>query len=304
MQHAEAAALPDITWCYIEEKDTYAVLHFETPSEYMGLIDSYELRTGDADWFTVTDGAGGSVMLPKGGMTYLRYCRDSAYSTEWSTYVQFGDAYILSDTVSGVSAAYRDSAQFPNSAYLSADRITSGNVFETVKQAVQTSRHFELYDIYFLYANGYIFNPGDAATIRIPLGDKLKRNHCKVYYVDEVGKRLLILPESYDRSHVAFTSRGGGLYFVVDEWNGTDEIPAIQVPAMGSRFDFYGKKLMMGDTDNNYTVTANDARTVLRASVGLDTLQPWQTECGDIDWDGTVSASDARTVLRYSAGLV
>ena len=236
---ASAAIPPDITWCRIESFDEYAVLHFETPAEYAGQIDGYELRTADVDWIRISDGQGGTLHLPNGGTVYLRCTFEGFYSAVKSIYVQFGEAYIMQDNVSDASVAYRASSDFPSNAYLSADRITSGKVFEEVQQAVQASKHFELYDIYFLYAQGLPFDPKDASVIRLPLGDKLKRGHCKVWYVDEVGKRMLVLESSYDRTCVTFRSCGAGLYFVTDEWDGTAPIAQITAPAMGSMYDFY-----------------------------------------------------------------
>ena len=300
---ASAAAAPDITWAYIQEAQSYAVLHFETPAQYIGLIDSYEFRTDGMDWMYIADGNGSSMTLPNGGNVYLRCVSGGAYGEVWSGYVQFGEAYILTDNVSGASVAYRASDNFPAQAYLSADRITSGKVFDEVRQSVQTSKHFELYDIYFLYADGHTFDPGQAATIRLPIGEQLKRENCKVYYVDETGKRLLVLNATYDRTCIVFRSKGAGLYFVTDEWNKTDPVPDAVAPAMGSIFDFYGNRLQMGDTDGDFAVTANDARNILRAAVGLEVLSVTRAECADTDWDGQISAADARTVLRYSVGL-
>ncbi len=50
-------------------------------------------------------------------------------------------------------------------------------------------------------------------------------------------------------------------------------------------------------------LTAADARLILRAAVGLDTLTAAQSEIADIDLDGKVTASDARIALRVSVGL-
>ncbi len=300
---ASAAMPPDITWCTIESFDEYAVLHFETPAEYEGQIDGYEFRTADVDWIRVSDGQGGTLQLPNGGTVYLRCTFEGFYSAVKSMYVQFGEAYILQDNVSGASVAYRASSAFPSNAYLSADRITSGKVFEEVQQAVQASKYFELYDIYFLYAQGIPFDPKDASVIRLPLGDKLKRGYCKVWYVDEVGKRMLVLESTYDRTCVTFRSCGAGLYFVTDEWDGTSPVAGVTAPAMGSVFDFYGKNLRHGDADGDFTVTAADARLALRVSAGLESIGLTQTECADTDWDGKITAGDARTILRYSAGL-
>ena len=56
-----------------------------------------------------------------------------------------------------------------------------------------------------------------------------------------------------------------------------------------------------GDADNDGTVTAADARLVLRAAVGLETLV-WPEIC-DLNADGKVTAYDARGVLRFAVGL-
>lgn len=60
----------------------------------------------------------------------------------------------------------------------------------------------------------------------------------------------------------------------------------------------------LGDIDNDGEITANDALTILRASVGLSELTPDQTKLADIDGDGQITANDALSVLRYSVGLV
>ncbi len=59
----------------------------------------------------------------------------------------------------------------------------------------------------------------------------------------------------------------------------------------------------LGDADSDGAVTASDARTILRASVGLDTLPLSIVAYADSDCDGAISASDARYALRTSVGL-
>ncbi len=61
--------------------------------------------------------------------------------------------------------------------------------------------------------------------------------------------------------------------------------------------------LKKGDIDGDDSVTAADARLVLRSSVGLESFNDAQKKAADTDSDGTISASDARTVLRISVGL-
>lgn len=59
----------------------------------------------------------------------------------------------------------------------------------------------------------------------------------------------------------------------------------------------------VGDVDADGTVTASDARTALRASVGLQYLDTTKYGIADADGDSVVTASDARTILRTSVGL-
>ena len=56
-----------------------------------------------------------------------------------------------------------------------------------------------------------------------------------------------------------------------------------------------------GDTDGDGSVTAADARYVLRTAVGLES--PADRSLLDVDGDAEITAYDARLVLRYSVGL-
>lgn len=62
-------------------------------------------------------------------------------------------------------------------------------------------------------------------------------------------------------------------------------------------------KFVPGDVDGDGKVEAADARTALRASAKLETLDPDERMRADIDGDGKVTAADARKILRKSAGL-
>lgn len=75
--------------------------------------------------------------------------------------------------------------------------------------------------------------------------------------------------------------------------NGTEQIPSewwIKMPDS-----------MKGDADFNKTLTATDARLVLRNSVALEGITS-KNIC-DMDADGKITSSDARIVLRLSVGL-
>ena len=59
----------------------------------------------------------------------------------------------------------------------------------------------------------------------------------------------------------------------------------------------------LGDVDGNGKIDATDARTALRAAVGLDKLKAEQVSLADVDFDGDVDATDARLILRAAVGL-
>ena len=58
-----------------------------------------------------------------------------------------------------------------------------------------------------------------------------------------------------------------------------------------------------GDVNGDGAVTSSDARTVLRAAVGLDKLTAEQKKKADVDGDGNVTTADAREILRKATGL-
>ena len=60
----------------------------------------------------------------------------------------------------------------------------------------------------------------------------------------------------------------------------------------------------LGDVDGDGDITANDALTILRASIGLAKLSPDETKLADADGDGSITANDALAVLRYSVGII
>ena len=58
-----------------------------------------------------------------------------------------------------------------------------------------------------------------------------------------------------------------------------------------------------GDVTGDDAITAADARVLLRAAVGLETLSDEQRAAADLDLDGAVTAADARIALRAAVGL-
>ena len=65
----------------------------------------------------------------------------------------------------------------------------------------------------------------------------------------------------------------------------------------------YAADLYLGDVDMNGEVTAEDARVVLRAAVGLETLTGDAFTYADYDGDKKITATDARLTLRTAVEL-
>ncbi len=61
--------------------------------------------------------------------------------------------------------------------------------------------------------------------------------------------------------------------------------------------------VVFGDLDGDGVITANDARSALRNSVGLDSLSDAQQKAADVNADGSITSADARNILRAAVGL-
>ena len=63
--------------------------------------------------------------------------------------------------------------------------------------------------------------------------------------------------------------------------------------------------VVMGDADGDAQISASDARTALRAAVGLESFSSVSAyfKASDVDKDNAVTANDARFILRASVGL-
>lgn len=71
--------------------------------------------------------------------------------------------------------------------------------------------------------------------------------------------------------------------------------------AVGVKYE--AAKNVSGDINGDGSVRAEDARTALRAAVGLETLTPDEEKRADVDGDGKVTVADARSILRTATGL-
>ena len=78
-----------------------------------------------------------------------------------------------------------------------------------------------------------------------------------------------------------------------------DETPVLPVPSE----EIVNAVRIMGDIDNNGSVTAGDARLILRYSVELESFTAENIIYADVDFNNRITASDARTALRTSVSL-
>ena len=78
-------------------------------------------------------------------------------------------------------------------------------------------------------------------------------------------------------------------------------------PLYANAYDYLDNDVVIdylpGDVDENYSVTAADARLCLRAAAQLETLTEKQQKTADLDGTGEITSSDARQILRTCAGL-
>lgn len=104
--------------------------------------------------------------------------------------------------------------------------------------------------------------------------------YCLVAHAEKNGRQLLVLAFGcpYGNDSVRFGK-------VRDIFEAAFAIPVI------------------GDIDDDGTVTAGDARLALRVSVGLEEGSAIRKSRGDTDGDGEITSSDARNILRAAVGL-
>lgn len=73
----------------------------------------------------------------------------------------------------------------------------------------------------------------------------------------------------------------------------------------GYGLNFYSfDNYLLGDVNEDGSITAADARLVLRYSARTETPTDMQFVLGDVDGDGQITASDARSLLNYASKTI
>lgn len=88
-------------------------------------------------------------------------------------------------------------------------------------------------------------------------------------------------------------------------WMSYDLIGNLKAMTVTTGYAFYNSyadDYIMGDVDENGSVTVDDSRAVMRYSVNSETPTARQYVLSDVNGDGAVTVDDARAILRFSTG--
>ena len=168
----------------------------------------------------------------------------------------------------------------------------------------------------------YLDNAADGSTI--DLLEQIKPKGSRNKYPDYSSvqeKKILISGKELDcvvgrfqhdsRSYITFVY-DGALFRIVgdDKLDSSNSLSMLKFQKKECNIDFgistpdVPKFNTYGDIDNDNHITSNDALTILRASVGIETITPELFTIADIDSDGYITANDALAVLRSSVGII
>ena len=142
----------------------------------------------------------------------------------------------------------------------------------------------------------------ELGTTSLNINVKLKYTGC--YVECSVGRRGNI--ESYT-THMGITflfQQEDGTYSSVMPYFDVDfEKEGIIYTVTTDYSDFEHDIRLVGDADSDGKVNSSDARLILRAAAGLETISETAVPYSDVDGNGSLTAGDARLVLRASAML-
>lgn len=143
---------------------------------------------------------------------------------------------------------------------------------------------YKIEDVRFL-PSAEVFAPGEIYTVTLDVSavPGIRFDPEATAFINGAKAGLTLL--SPDRARVTYT------FTAAPTW----DIAAGETEA----------RVIRGDVDENFAVTAADARLALRASVGLETYASGSRAAmaADVNRDGKITAADARLILRAAVGL-
>lgn len=163
---------------------------------------------------------------------------------------------------------------------LNVQKLTEGKAADIVREAKRYHMN-QIFDI-ILTCGGSNVQPEGFVLVGIPLPEKYNAEKTAVYHVSQDEGSLEKMNSYVADGIIWFETDHFSAYVMVDE--SAKEIPE-------------------GDIDGDGSITAYDARLVLRKSVSLEELDADQLQAADVDGEKGITASDARMILRRSVGI-
>ena len=163
---------------------------------------------------------------------------------------------------------------------LKASQVKTGTDYDSVSQSFD---NFNLYDIAFYKDDEKVTIVG-TAIVRIPVGENMNIDKCKVYYND--NGNYVDMNAVYKEGYMEFETTHFSQYIITDTPLETES------------------DLTVGDVNNDGKVNVLDAVMVLRHDANIIKLDDSQLKAADVNNDGKVDVLDAVMILRYEAGII
>ena len=163
---------------------------------------------------------------------------------------------------------------------LKASQVKTGTDYDSVSQSFD---NFNLYDIAFYKDDEKVTIDG-TAIVRIPVGENMNIDKCKVYYND--NGNYVDMNAVYKEGYMEFETTHFSQYIITDTPLETES------------------DLTVGDVNNDGKVNVLDAVMVLRHDANIIKLDDSQLKAADVNNDGKVDVLDAVMILRYEAGII
>ena len=163
---------------------------------------------------------------------------------------------------------------------LKASQVKTGTDYDSVSKSFD---NFNLYDIAFYKDDEKVTIDG-TAIVRIPVGENMNIDKCKIYYND--NGNYVDMNAVYKEGYMEFETTHFSQYIITDTPLETES------------------DLTVGDVNNDGKVNVLDAVMVLRHDANIIKLDDSQLKAADVNDDDKVDVLDAVMILRYEAGII
>lgn len=240
-------------------------------------IEFYEIITSDGTVIKI--GAdGGTAIVKNSAYVTVRYFASGEYSEELRLTLNSQTSRKLYDSASDVSALIYDGASVPDNSAVSAYRIVSGDVYDSIMKKYMSLDQVIVLSL-SLTTGGRRLDFGDNVRWTVPIPSFFTAPECRVWFVGDDGEMTQIECEQSD-GYVSFESDKTGIFYIHND-NGVH----------------------IGDVDGNARIALADARLILRHCARLEILEDKQVLSADVNRDGKVTLKDARLLIRHIASL-